>query len=265
MLAPRRAAKLGCPTVLPRNATRDCSYLAALAIAAFVLAGCTPGIGDRCTLSTDCSVQGNRLCDTSQPNGYCTLTPCTANSCPDNAACVEIGASVPGCAYDDYAAPSRVGTSMCLKTCNSDSDCRQSDGYSCASPSGPGSSNVILDTNQSEHVCLIASPPASLADGGGSSPGFVDAQVCSSGRLDASPLEASVSTVVVSEAGADGGAGDAGAAALDAAMEDATFDATADSGGDDGGVDSTLVADAGTDSTVDDGGAATTVGDSASE
>jgi len=261
MLAPGRPAKLGWPPVLPRNATRDCSYLAALAIAAFILAGCTPGIGDRCTLSTDCSVQGNRLCDTSQPNGYCTLTPCTANSCPDNAACVEIGASVPGCAYDDYAAPSRVGTSMCLKTCNSDSDCRQSDGYSCASPSGPGSSNVVLDTNQSERVCLIVS----LVDGSGNPPGgFLDAQVCSSGRLDASPLEASASMLGESEASADGGVEDAGTAALDAA-QDGMFDATADSAGDDGDVDSALGVDTKTDSTVDDGGADSTVGDSAGE
>src|SRR5208283_3625811 len=114
MLAPWRGAKLGCAPALLRNAPRAFLYFAGLAapvpaLAAFALAGCTPAIGDRCTLSTDCSVQGTRICDTTQPNGYCTIIPCTGNSCPDNAACVEIGASVPDCPYDDYAAPSRVG------------------------------------------------------------------------------------------------------------------------------------------------------------
>jgi len=203
------------PPLLHPNAPRASYAPLALAIAAAGLAGlagCTPAIGDRCTLSTDCSVQGNRVCDTTQPNGYCTALSCTAGKCPDNAACVEIGASVPGCAYDDYTAPSRVGSAMCLKTCSSDSDCRQSDGYTCANPAGPSSSAVILDTNQNERVCLIAGPAAPL----------IDAQVCSSSRLDASPFfDGSASMGAASEAGGeeaeeeaeeagDGGTADAG-------------------------------------------------------
>lgn len=232
MLAPRQGAKLGCAPALLWNGPRAFVFFAApaLALAAFALVGCTPAIGDQCTLSTDCSVQGTRICDTTQPNGYCTIIPCTGNSCPDHAACVEIGASVPGCPYDDYAAPSRVGTAMCLKSCNSDSDCRQNDGYTCATPAGPGSSAVILDTNQSQKVCLVAGPPAS----------FVDAQVCSSNRIDASPLDATLS---------------AAAEGVDAPVDSPLIDT---------GSDSTAL-EAGDDSTVEDAAGDSTVADAGSE
>ncbi|HKO50071.1 MAG TPA: hypothetical protein VJV79_20210, partial [Polyangiaceae bacterium] len=34
--------------------------------------GCTPKIGDDCSVSTNCSTTGDRLCDITQPGGYCT-------------------------------------------------------------------------------------------------------------------------------------------------------------------------------------------------
>jgi hypothetical protein len=248
-LAPRLKATLGCRPALSPHAPRAIAF-AALVIAAFALAGCTPAIGDRCTLSTDCSVQGNRQCDTTQPGGYCTMLQCIANSCPDNAACVELGASVPGCAYDDYSAPSRVGTSMCLKTCSSDTDCRQSDGYTCGNPAPKPGSAVVLDTNQARHVCLIAGPSAT----------FADAQVCSSSRPDVPPLDASASTVTSDDGGPgeanagdaaigdardqDGSAGDetadAGEEGADASLADAAMEADGDS-----------LADVAVDATVD--------------
>jgi hypothetical protein len=192
----------------------------AFAIAPAALLGCTPAVGDRCTLSTDCSVQGNRVCDTSEPGGYCTLLGCTPNACPDNAACVEFGASVPGCAYDDYQAPSRVGRSMCMKTCGSNSDCRESDGYTCASPTAENSSTVILDTDQSRRVCMIT----------GAAVTAVDADVCSSERTDAAPLDLSSG----GDNGGDGGGQDAaGDGAGDAGQEDAGQEEAADDGADD--------------------------------
>src|SRR5215467_3309463 len=87
------------------------------------LAGCTPSIGDKCTLSTDCSIRGDRLCDTSQPGGYCTIFNCRGNLCPDEAACVLFNAAVQGCAYSDRA-PSRTGRTFCIAQCQSESDCR---------------------------------------------------------------------------------------------------------------------------------------------
>ena len=208
---------------------------AALAVAsAAALAGCTPAIGDRCTVSTDCSAQGGRACDTSQPAGYCTVLQCTAGSCPDNATCVQLGASLPGCSYDGYEAPSRLGRLACLKTCSSTSDCRQSDGYVCAKPPAGA---VILDNDQTKSVCVV----------GGSLASFSDADVCSSGRIDASPIEASVSSGSGGEDGAQEASadaqsdavGDSAPEASPAAHEDAgdgqAAEAPADAGAQDGG------------------------------
>jgi hypothetical protein len=244
---PAGALALAAPPSI--DATRWAAGLAvavAMAIGASALLGCTPAVGDRCALSTDCSIQGTRICDTSQPNGYCTLLGCTASSCPDNAACVEFGASVPGCPYDDYGAPSRTGRAMCLKTCGSNSDCRQSEGYVCIGIDPKLTPwTVILDTNQSERVCMFSGPSAS----------FVDAQVCSSSRPDAAPIDATMAGEATSEAGPETGDGsgdvgqetadsqgamDSSEEATDAGQENgdrgdtagATADATADGIGD---------------------------------
>ena len=57
-------------------------------ILAMVVA-CTPSVGDRCNISTDCSTQGDKLCDTSQPGGYCTQLNCLGNKCVDDALCIS--------------------------------------------------------------------------------------------------------------------------------------------------------------------------------
>src|SRR5690348_74537 len=44
--------------------------------AALIAVGCLPKIGDHCTTSLDCSQTGQRLCDTTQPDGYCTVFNC---------------------------------------------------------------------------------------------------------------------------------------------------------------------------------------------
>src|SRR5215472_17578476 len=135
----------------------------ALAGVALALAACTPHIGDRCTLNTDCSISNTRQCDNSQPNGYCTVFNCSPNSCPDNAACVDFQASVPGCPYDDYASPSRSARSFCMQTCGSNGDCRQSDGYQCLAMNQLGVAAVIIDTNAAQRVCAIPPDMASKA------------------------------------------------------------------------------------------------------
>jgi hypothetical protein len=204
--------------------------LAAACAPASLLLGCAPTIGDKCTLSTDCSIQGTRVCDTSQPNGYCTVLSCTANTCPDNAACVQIAASLPGCSYDDYGAPSRLGRAMCMKTCTTLSDCRQAEGYVCASPQSPGM--IILDSNQSSRMCMFRSAsfdPSTPVDA---------AAVCSAERPDAAALDAHVSRGGHSEAGeaSSDAAGDAFADAFEEPFADAFddeaagFDAAPESG-----------------------------------
>src|SRR5215471_3440991 len=55
------------------------------------LGACGKQIGDPCTLSTDCSPHGDRLCDPepSSPGGYCTVLGCDVSTCPDEAVCVR--------------------------------------------------------------------------------------------------------------------------------------------------------------------------------
>ena len=199
------------------------AVLAALAIAAAGTAlGCTPSIGDRCNISTDCSIQGNRLCDTSQPAGYCTIGHCTAGSCPDNATCVQFGASLPGCPYDDYTAPERGGRSLCMKTCSKDSDCRQGDGYACVAPSKVLGA-VILEGNQSARVCMVPATPVALTD----------ADVCSTTRPDVPPIEASVEPVP--DASSDTAADGAGSEGGDGAVGDGAGGGVGEGGGDEAG------------------------------
>jgi len=92
----------------------------AFALAALAATGCAPVIGDSCGTSVDCSVNGDRICDNAQPNGYCTIQSCEADTCPDDAVCVRFRPE-----------PSRLAQSWCMKVCEKTSDCRSEDGYSC--------------------------------------------------------------------------------------------------------------------------------------
>jgi hypothetical protein len=116
-----------------------------------------------------------------------------------------------------------------MKTCGSGSDCRQGEGYDCIDPKlSPWT--VILDTNQSERVCMFAGPMMSLVDS-------QVPQVCSADRPDAAPIDATVTTQAGREGGPDTGgeiadvgqeATDSGEEAMDAGQE------AADSGQEDG-------------------------------
>jgi hypothetical protein len=202
----------------------------AVAVALFAgAAGCTPKIGDKCVLSTDCSQQGTLLCDTSQPGGYCTQLNCTNGSCANNAVCVQFQAAVPGCEYQDYASPSRTGRSFCMAHCSGNSDCRQSDGYICQDPSGPPWNAQILDNNQNQNVCIAMGSLLNVEPDASA-----DAAVCMSYLLDAGALVTTMpgDAAQPTEGGSDAGdAGDAGADAELDAGADSGFDATLDAPG----------------------------------
>ena len=200
-----------------RRLSRDPRWLLAAALLG-ALAGCTPSIGDKCVLSTDCSTRGDRLCDTSQPDGYCTQFNCSKNGCPDEAACVLFNANVPGCAYNDRAGGygSRVARSFCVAKCTKNGDCR--DGYVCVDPHAAPWSGLVLDDDQSKRACMVI-PLGSNVDGGDGgaimSPG-APAPVCNAVGPDVGSIDASAPAIA--EAGTtpplslDGGvdAGDAG-------------------------------------------------------
>jgi hypothetical protein len=86
-------------------------------LASIGLLGCKPHIGDGCTSSTDCSVNGTRICDTAQPGGYCTIRGCDPDGCPEGAVCVEWR-------YD----PIRTAATWCMKRCGSEGSCRRGRG-----------------------------------------------------------------------------------------------------------------------------------------
>lgn len=180
---------------------------AVVALAAWTT-GCTPKIGDSCFTSTDCSQRGDRLCDTAQPGGYCTLFNCRPNLCPDEASCVLFDPQIPGCGFDDRsgAGGSRIARSACMRACESDADCR--DGYVCGDPRLPPWNALILDEDQGKRSCLV------LPAGGFTAKSEVDASapVCQPGAPDAGTIvipsgDAGAGDAGVSDAGADAGDG----------------------------------------------------------
>ncbi len=171
------------------------SFLRPFAFACALLAACTPSIGDKCVLSTDCSPRGDRLCDTSQPDGYCTIFNCSGDNCPDKAACLLFDPAVPGCGYNDRSGGggSRLGRSFCIARCFSNGDCRA--GYVCADPRRQPWGAVILDDDQTQLTCM---PRPEGWDGGtpgddGGDPSDAGPPVCKPtgpgdvGAIDASP------------------------------------------------------------------------------
>lgn len=107
--------------------------------------GCGKEIGDACVVSSDCSPSGDRLCDISQKEGYCTIMGCDYSTCPSGAACIRFftGAfanrtcqdSPDECSLDELCdinklcVPRSSEIRYCMKTCSSNGDCR--DGYEC--------------------------------------------------------------------------------------------------------------------------------------
>ena len=82
--------------------------------------GCSPRIGDGCGSSTNCSVNGDRLCDITMPGGYCTVFDCTADACPDDGVCVRF-----------QPVPARLARNVCMRRCGADGECRVNEGYRC--------------------------------------------------------------------------------------------------------------------------------------
>jgi len=147
------------------------------------LAGaCKPKIGDDCKISTDCSAAGDRLCDITAPNGYCTIFNCEPGTCPEGEAlCVEFGAQrgpAAAAACQNKQSPSPYGRAFCMQTCDDNSDCRS--GYTCAdlgASSNPWGA-VLIDTDRGHKACVVPYTPAAVDENAAGAPGFGD--VCKS-------------------------------------------------------------------------------------
>ena len=138
---------------LEATATRPVVGLLA-ALAALLTAGCRPEIGDECTTSLDCSQLGERLCDTSQPDGYCTIFNCEPDTCPDEALCVGFGLSLdPACAQVEDPRWARFERTFCMYACTDDEDCRP--GYLCAKPSERRAASLDRESeNKDSKACF---------------------------------------------------------------------------------------------------------------
>jgi hypothetical protein len=133
--------------------------LCAIALAGAL--GCKPEIGDECQLSTDCSAQGDRLCDITSPGGYCTVFNCEPGACPEEESlCVQFGSQrspVPAC--QDLQSPSPYARAFCMATCDSDDDCRE--GYQCANLSNPDNKwgAILIDRGRGDRACMVRRTP----------------------------------------------------------------------------------------------------------
>ncbi|MGC4086456.1 MAG: hypothetical protein QM756_00905 [Polyangiaceae bacterium] len=118
---------------------------------------CGHNIGDSCKTSVDCSQGGERLCDVTQPDGYCTIFNCEPNHCPSEAACVVFDPQLSSAnACTNTNGLSRFARSFCLFRCGSNDDCR--DGYECRDFSSghlPNDWNALaVDTDRGGKVCV---------------------------------------------------------------------------------------------------------------
>lgn len=194
------------------------------------LGGCAPKIGDACSVSTDCSATGGRLCDTTQPGGYCTLFNCEPGTCPSEAICVAFKTN-PSRACANPQSSSRLQRTFCMAKCSSNSDCRS--GYACIDMNAhdnPFGATVVehgADKGQVDgRVCAV---PVS----GAPVPADADTAVCTGqddggyGSFEAGPGPAAdAAPDAAADAANDGSAADGGEAGVDGSS-DAAVDAIA--------------------------------------
>jgi hypothetical protein len=180
--------------------------LAKLCVCAAIAAGCQPEIGDSCSISDDCSQQGDRLCDTTQPGGYCTKFNCEPDSCPEEATCVAFTrASVENPACDESPTALAGKRTFCMRRCKKDGDCRS--GYECGDvgeSGNPWGATVVDEDSPGHRVCIV---PVETV-----SPEGAEAAVCF-GKGDAPVTEGAGAGGVDARAGAAGSDSDTGAGA----------------------------------------------------
>lgn len=171
---------------------------------ALLLVACQPEIGDSCSNAGDCSQQGERTCDVTEPGGYCTIFGCDKDACPEEAACIGFQSVVsiaPECS--SLQARPRLQRSLCMRTCKKNSDCRG--GYACVDmkQQNPWGAQVI--SSGSGKVCTLAAPAAPVGE----------TQVCSEAPLPIPVFDA-------------GGSADAASSSDAASAQDASTSSPSD-------------------------------------
>lgn len=138
------------------------------------LGGCSAVIGDGCETNLECSPNGDRICDTAQRGGYCTVQGCGPDSCPEEAHCISFfpaeflqRSCVPQtedavdpalqatddclsdevCLSSGFCAQRSLETRFCMAKCEENGDCRG--GYECRS-TGTFGAEPVLDPTRPE-------------------------------------------------------------------------------------------------------------------
>jgi hypothetical protein len=121
------------------------------AVLAIALGACGSEIGDSCLLNSDCDPTGQRICDQTQNDGFCTILGCDFDTCPEEAVCVRffVGGftdvvcdpatedlpnsdGTDDCSFEELCTlagrcvPRSAESRYCMRKCG---DCR--DGYEC--------------------------------------------------------------------------------------------------------------------------------------
>jgi hypothetical protein len=116
-------------------------------VIALAFGACAPEIGDDCKTALDCSSQGSRLCDRTQPGGYCTIKGCEDGTCPEESVCVKFRPRA-----------ERLAVSYCMFKCDGRGDCRSGDGYECTTAAdfgtGHGMDAEVLG-RESQRFCAV--------------------------------------------------------------------------------------------------------------
>lgn len=184
--------------------------LASVALLSSTLAvGCGRQIGSPCVLSTDCSALSDRICDYTQPDGYCTVFNCEPDTCPDGTACVGFDAQLDAACGTELnkIRAARFERTFCVKPCQRDGDCRSQ--YQCVSPEERSADIVDLknasgvaytaSTKSQQKVCMVRK-----ASGASSSKDAIPA--CFPGDAGAPPPTSSTTSSSTSSTGGAGGA-----------------------------------------------------------
>lgn len=126
-----------------------------LLLAAASAVGCAPAIGDECETALDCSSQGSRQCDRTQPGGYCTIVGCERGTCPEDSVCVKFRPSL-----------ERIAATYCMASCEHNNDCRDDEGYKCTSQAEFENGQAEVLGDPSDQFCsiplLMSLPPLEL-------------------------------------------------------------------------------------------------------
>ena len=162
-----------------------------------VFGACGKEIGDACVIAPDCSPDGDRICDPSSVDGYCTIQGCDVDTCPGESVCVrfftggfsnrvcDYNPDDPGpdnpvqcsldeiCAIDNHCVARSAEIRFCMRTCGSNGDCRgdsNEDGrndYECrnidlmkAHGGEPVLGPGVVVDDRSPKFCAAAPPPS---------------------------------------------------------------------------------------------------------